>query len=91
MVFFPPITVRQPRRRTSSTTPWEYAASAGSSRASSPRTCDGRQLHPMASPCTSEMRGGPVGDRATEIIPSKLPVLETVKVKRCHEAGPKLG
>jgi hypothetical protein len=61
MVFFPPITVRQPRRTTSSTTPWEYAASAGSSRASSPRTCDGRQLHPMASPCTSEMRGGPVG------------------------------
>jgi len=61
MVLFPPITVRQPRRTTSSTTPWEYAASAGNSRASSPHTRDDRQLHPMASACTSEIRGGQVG------------------------------
>ena len=55
------ITVRQPRRTTSSTSPWGYAASAQGSKASSPRTCDGRQLHPMSSTCTNEMRGGPVG------------------------------
>jgi hypothetical protein len=61
MVLFPTITVRQPRRTTSSTTPCGYAASARGSRASSPRTHDGRQLHPMASTSTNEIRGGPVG------------------------------
>ena len=61
MVPFPPITVRQPRHTTSSMYPWGYAASAQGSKASSPRTCDGRQLHPMSNTCTNEMRGGPVG------------------------------
>ena len=61
MVLLPTNTVRQPHRTTSSTAQWGYAASAQGSRASSPRTCDGRQLHPMASTCTCEMRGGPVG------------------------------
>jgi hypothetical protein len=60
MVSFPPIIVRQPRRTTSST-PCGYAASARGSRASSPRTREGRQLHPMANTCTNEVRGGPVG------------------------------
>jgi hypothetical protein len=61
MVSFPPIIVRQPRRTTSSTTPCEYASSARGSRASSPHTRDHRQLHPMASTCTNEIRGWPVG------------------------------
>jgi hypothetical protein len=61
MVSFPPITVRQPRRTTSSTTPCGYAASARGSRASSPRTRESRLLHPMANTCTNEVRGGPVG------------------------------
>jgi hypothetical protein len=61
MVSFPPITVRQPRRTTSSTTPCGYAASARGSRASSPRTREGRQPHPMANTCTNEVRVGPVG------------------------------
>jgi hypothetical protein len=61
MVSFPPITVRQLRRTTSSTTPCGYAASARDSRASSPCTREGRLRNPVASTCTSEMRGGPVG------------------------------
>jgi hypothetical protein len=61
MVSFLPIIVRQPRRTSSSTTPCGYAASARGSRASSPRTRDDRQLHPMASACTNEVRGWPVG------------------------------
>ena len=61
MVAFPTITVRQPRRTTSSPSPWAYAVSAQGSRASSPRTHDGRQLHPMASTSTNEIRPGPVG------------------------------
>jgi hypothetical protein len=62
MVPLPTNTVRQPHRTTSSTAQWGYAASAQGSRASSPRTCDGRQLHPMASTCTCEIRGGPSSD-----------------------------
>ena len=58
MVAFPTITVRQPRRTTSSPSPWAYAVSAQGSRASSPRT----QLHPMASTSTNEIRPGPVGE-----------------------------
>ena len=61
MVLFPTIPVRQPRRTTSSTSPWGYAVSAQGSRASSPRTHDGRHLHPMASTSTNEIRPGPVG------------------------------
>jgi hypothetical protein len=61
MVLLPTNTVRQPHRTTSSTAQWGYAASAQGSRASSPRTCDGRQLHPMASTSTNEIRPGPVG------------------------------
>jgi hypothetical protein len=91
MVPFPPVTVRQPRRTTSSTTPCGYAASARGSRASSPHTRDDRQLHPMASVCTNEIRGWPVGDRATAIILAILQVLETVEVKRPDEAGPRHG
>jgi hypothetical protein len=61
MLSFPTITVRQPRRTISSTSPWGYAVSAQGSKASSPRTCDGRQLHPMTSTSTNEIRPGPVG------------------------------
>jgi hypothetical protein len=69
MVSFPTITVRQPRRTTSSTTPCGYAASARGSRASSPRTREGRQLHPVASTCTNEVRGGPVGGSSDGVHP----------------------
>jgi hypothetical protein len=61
MVSFPTITVRQARHTTSSTSPWGHAAPAQGSRASSPRTREGRILHPMASSCTNEIRGGQVG------------------------------
>jgi hypothetical protein len=61
MVSFPTITVRQARHTTSSTSRWGYAASAQGSRASSPRTREGRILPPMASTCTNEIQGGQVG------------------------------
>ena len=61
MVSFPTITLRQARHTTLSTSPWGYAVSAQGSRVSFPRTYDGRQLHPMASTCKCEIRGGPVG------------------------------
>jgi hypothetical protein len=61
MVSFPTITLRQARHTTLSTSPWGYAVSAQGSRVSFPRTHDGRQLHPMASTSTNEIRPGPVG------------------------------
>jgi hypothetical protein len=61
MVSFPTITMRQLRRTTSSTSPWGYVASARGSRTSSLRTCGGKQLRSMASACTREIRGRPVG------------------------------